>query len=119
MSYHIQSLHSVYSNQSLIYTVYDICFSFSQLNQIYGGEKPDLGDVKEESVRQTVHSILDLLHQSGGRDQTQTHKSPSLLTGTLLIISAMDGERERAGFTVVFSFRMLSNYRNLTNLPLT
>lgn len=56
--------------------------SMSQLNQMCDGMKPDLGDVKGESVRKTVKAIVDLLHQS--------EESLSLIIATHLIISAMD-----------------------------
>ncbi|XP_041730997.1 gasdermin-E-like isoform X1 [Coregonus clupeaformis] len=58
----------------------------SVLDQTCDGETPDLGDL-EESERETVQAILDLVDQCVGEDEIRS----SLLTAIHLIVSAMDG----------------------------
>ena len=63
----------------------------SQLDQMCEGETPDLGDL-EESERETVQAILDLVDQCVGKDEDEIRSS--LLSAVHLIVSAMDGEIE-------------------------
>ncbi|XP_041726376.1 gasdermin-E-like isoform X2 [Coregonus clupeaformis] len=58
----------------------------SVLDRTCDGETPDLGDL-EESERETVQAILDLVDQCVGKDEIRS----SLLTAIHLIVSAMDG----------------------------
>ncbi|XP_041726382.1 gasdermin-E-like [Coregonus clupeaformis] len=58
----------------------------SVLDQKCDGETPDLGDL-EESERETVQAILDVVDQCVGEDEIRS----SLLTAIHLIVSAMDG----------------------------
>ncbi|CAB1333923.1 unnamed protein product, partial [Coregonus sp. 'balchen'] len=58
----------------------------SVLDQTSDGETPDLGDL-EESERETVQAILDVVDQCVGEDEIRS----SLLTAIHLIVSAMDG----------------------------
>ena len=59
-------------------------------------ETPDMDDLMEETEKQTVQTILDLLHESDGTNEGQTYdESPSLLCSVNLIVSAMNGEIEQ------------------------
>uniref|UniRef100_UPI001EAEC926 gasdermin-E-like n=1 Tax=Oncorhynchus gorbuscha TaxID=8017 RepID=UPI001EAEC926 len=58
------------------------------LDQLCEGETPDLGDL-EESERETVQAILDLVDQCVGKDEDVIRSS--LLSAIHLIVSAMDG----------------------------
>ncbi|XP_041726394.1 gasdermin-E-like isoform X1 [Coregonus clupeaformis] len=58
----------------------------SVLDRTCDGETPDLGDL-EESERETVQAILDLVDKCVGEDEIRS----SLLTAIHLIVSAMDG----------------------------
>nr|XP_014041864.1 unnamed protein product [Salmo salar] len=60
----------------------------SVLDQMCDGETPDLGDL-EESERETVQAILDLVDQCVGKDEDEFRSS--LLSAVHLIVSAMDG----------------------------
>ncbi|XP_029602629.1 gasdermin-E isoform X1 [Salmo trutta] len=60
----------------------------SVLDQTCDGETPDLGDL-EESERETVQAILDLVDQCVGKDEDEFRSS--LLSAIHLIVSAMDG----------------------------
>ncbi|XP_029602626.1 gasdermin-E-like isoform X2 [Salmo trutta] len=60
----------------------------SVLDQMCDGETPDLGDL-EESERETVQVILDLVDQCVGKDEDEFRSS--LLSAIHLIVSAMDG----------------------------
>ncbi|XP_071252073.1 gasdermin-E-like [Salvelinus alpinus] len=60
----------------------------SVLDQMCDGETPDLGDL-EESERETVQAVLDLVDQCVGKDEDEI-RSP-LLSAVHLIVSAMDG----------------------------
>ncbi|XP_064816086.1 gasdermin-E-like isoform X2 [Oncorhynchus masou masou] len=60
----------------------------SVLDQMCEGETPDLGDL-EESERETVQAILDLVDQCVGKDEDEIRSS--LLSAIHLIVSAMDG----------------------------
>ncbi|XP_064816090.1 gasdermin-E-like isoform X1 [Oncorhynchus masou masou] len=60
----------------------------SVLDQLCEGETPDLGDL-EESERETVQAILDLVDQCVGKDEDEIRSS--LLSAVHLIVSAMDG----------------------------
>ncbi|KAM9404280.1 gasdermin-E-like isoform 2-T2 [Salvelinus alpinus] len=60
----------------------------SVLDQMCDGETPDLGDL-EESERETVQAILDLVDQCVGKDEDEIRSS--LLSAVHLIVSAMDG----------------------------
>eukprot|EP00063_Salmo_salar_P044416 XP_014019251.1 PREDICTED: non-syndromic hearing impairment protein 5-like [Salmo salar] len=59
----------------------------SVLDQMCDGETPDLGDL-EESERETVQAILDLVDQCVGKDEDEFRSS--LLSAVHLIVSAMD-----------------------------
>nr|XP_046191901.1 gasdermin-E-like [Oncorhynchus gorbuscha] len=59
-----------------------------KLDQLCEGETPDLGDL-EESERETVQAILDLVDQCVGKDEDEIRSS--LLSAVHLIVSAMDG----------------------------
>lgn len=64
-------------------------FSLCQLDQVCLDESTSLRDVSaSESQEQNVHSILELLEQSGQADQL----APAL-TALNLIVSAMDGKK--------------------------
>eukprot|EP00063_Salmo_salar_P044464 XP_014019299.1 PREDICTED: non-syndromic hearing impairment protein 5 homolog [Salmo salar] len=60
----------------------------SVLDQMCDGETPDLGDL-QESERETVQAILDLVDQCVGKDEDEFRSS--LLSAVHLIVSAMDG----------------------------
>ncbi|KAM9404270.1 gasdermin-E-like isoform 1-T2 [Salvelinus alpinus] len=60
----------------------------SVLDQMCDGETPDLSDL-EESERETVQAILDLVDQCVGKDEDEIRSS--LLSAVHLIVSAMDG----------------------------
>ena len=60
------------------------CLS-SQLDEMCLGLSPDLGDVEDGSLKQTFQAVLDLV------GQPQTDHSPSLLSATHLVVSALDG----------------------------
>ncbi|XP_041727608.1 gasdermin-E isoform X3 [Coregonus clupeaformis] len=60
----------------------------SVLDQTCDGETPDLGDL-EESERETVQAILDVVDQCVGKDEDEIRSS--LLSAIHLIVSAMDG----------------------------
>ncbi|XP_020325820.2 gasdermin-E isoform X2 [Oncorhynchus kisutch] len=74
----------------------------SVLDQMLVDETPDMDDLMEETEKQTVQTILDLLHESDGTNEGQTYdESPSLLCSINLIVSAMnempDGCRSELG----------------------
>ncbi|XP_046887429.1 gasdermin Eb [Hypomesus transpacificus] len=54
------------------------------LDQMCLGLSPDLGDVEDGSLKQTFQAVLDLV------GQPQTDRSPSLLSATHLVVSALD-----------------------------
>ncbi|XP_067093692.1 gasdermin Eb isoform X2 [Osmerus mordax] len=54
------------------------------LDQMCLGLSPDLGDVEDGSLKQTFQAVLDLV------GQPQTDQSPSLLSATHLVVSALD-----------------------------
>ncbi|XP_052368049.1 gasdermin-E-like isoform X11 [Oncorhynchus keta] len=60
----------------------------SVLDQLCEGETPDLGDL-EDSERETVQAILDLVDQCVGKDEDEIRSS--LLSAVHVIVSAMDG----------------------------
>uniref|UniRef100_A0A4W5Q9H9 Gasdermin PUB domain-containing protein n=1 Tax=Hucho hucho TaxID=62062 RepID=A0A4W5Q9H9_9TELE len=60
----------------------------SVLDQMCEDETPDLGDL-EDSERETVQAILDLVDQCVGKDEDEIRSS--LLSAIHLIVSAMDG----------------------------
>ncbi|CAB1333900.1 unnamed protein product, partial [Coregonus sp. 'balchen'] len=63
-------------------------FRLLSLDQTCDGETPDLGDL-EESERETVQAILDVVDQCVGKDEDEIRSS--LLSAIHLIVSAMDG----------------------------
>ena len=69
---------------SLFFSSFLSCLS-SQLDQMCLGLSPDLGDVEDGSLKQTFQAVLDLV------GQPQTDRSPSLLSATHLVVSALDG----------------------------
>ncbi|XP_070989158.1 gasdermin-E-like [Oncorhynchus clarkii lewisi] len=63
----------------------------SVLDQMLVDETPAMDDLMEETEKQTVQTILDLLHESDGTNEGQTYdESPSLLCSVNLIVSAMN-----------------------------
>ncbi|CAB1333920.1 unnamed protein product [Coregonus sp. 'balchen'] len=72
------------------------------LDRTCDGETPDLGDL-EESERETVQAILDVVDQCVGEDEIRS----SLLTAIHLIVSAMDGEIE-SSFHRILCYYLIS-----------
>ncbi|XP_038832590.1 gasdermin-E-like isoform X2 [Salvelinus namaycush] len=65
----------------------------SVLDQMLVGETPDMDDLMEETEKQIVQAILELLHKSDGTNEGQTDdESPSLLCSTNLIEGQTDNE---------------------------
>ncbi|KAM9404267.1 gasdermin-E-like isoform 2-T4 [Salvelinus alpinus] len=55
------------------------------LDQMLVGETPDMDDLMEETEKQIVQAILELLHKSDGTNERQTDdESPSLLCSTTI-----------------------------------
>lgn len=73
------------------------------------GETPDLGDL-EESERETVQAILDLVDQCVGKDEDEFRSS--LLSAVHLIVSAMDGEIE-SSFQLFSSYYLISSWETM------
>ncbi|XP_055770759.1 gasdermin-E-like isoform X1 [Salvelinus fontinalis] len=63
------------------------------LDQMLVGETPDMDDLMEETEKQIVQAILELLHKSDESNEGQTDdESPSLLCSTNLIEGQTDDE---------------------------